>query len=93
MSTFPTSLCKLQFIPHRSRWKRPDATRPIKVNIVLPLVFLVLCGFLVVFPLFGDEPELVGVAMAIIFSGVPVYAVFVAWKTKPTWLRKILSKY
>ena len=75
------------------RWKRPDAPRPIKVNIVLPLVFLVLCGFLAILPLFGDEPQLVGVAMAIIFSGVPVYAVFVAWKNKPLWLKKMLSEY
>jgi len=74
------------------RWKRPEAERPIKVNLFLPIVFLLLCGFLVVFPLFGDEPELVGVAMGIIFSGVPVFLIFVAWKSKPRWLMKLSNQ-
>ena len=40
----------------------------------------------------SDNWELVGVAMAIIFSGVPVFLIFVAWKSKPRWLKKLSSK-
>ena len=73
------------------RYKRPDLERPIKVNLLLPIIFFLLCGFLVIMPLFST-PELVGVAMLIIFSGVPVYLIFISWKSKPLWLRRIISK-
>ena len=38
------------------RWKQPDLERPIKVNIVLPIVFFVVCSFLILMPIF-EEPE------------------------------------
>lgn len=73
------------------RYKRPDLPRPIKVNLILPIIFFVICGFLIVLPLF-TTPALVGIAMLIIFSGVPVYLLFIYWKNKPSWLRKVLSE-
>ncbi|XP_063882580.1 Y+L amino acid transporter 2-like isoform X2 [Scylla paramamosain] len=33
------------------RWKYPDMERPIKVNIIVPIAFLLVCGFLVFLPL------------------------------------------
>ena len=38
------------------RWKQPDLERPIKVNIVLPIVFFIVCSFLILMPVF-EEPE------------------------------------
>jgi len=73
------------------RWKRPDLPRPIKVNIIFPVVFFLTCGFLVVMPVF-EEPHVVGVGLAIIASGIPVYAVFIGWTSKPAWLRKGIVK-
>ncbi|XP_037088836.1 large neutral amino acids transporter small subunit 2-like [Pollicipes pollicipes] len=61
------------------RWKMPDAPRPIKVNIVLPILFLLVCVFLVTFPIYMTPVE-VGVACGIILSGVPVYLVCVLWR-------------
>jgi len=69
------------------RWKRPDLPRPIKVNILFPVVFFLTCGFLVIMPVF-EEPHVVGVGLAIIASGIPVYVVFIGWTRKPAWLRK-----
>lgn len=56
-------------------WMRrtnPDAKRPIKVNIIVPLTYLLICSFLVVSSCY-IEPVSVGVATLIILSGIPVY--------------------
>lgn len=71
------------------RWKKPELPRPIKVNIVFPILFFIICGFLVIMPVF-EEPHVVGIGLAIILSGVPVYAVFIGWRSKPTWLRQAI---
>ena len=42
------------------RWKQPDLERPIKVNIVLPIVFFIVCSFLILMPIF-EEPEVLHV--------------------------------
>ena len=97
------------------RWKQPDLERPIKVNIVLPVVFFIVCSFLILMPIF-EEPEVgrdensikssfkgeyfakladaqqnpdihfnnqvVGIGLALIFSGVPVYLLFIYWTNR-----------
>ncbi|KAK3921848.1 Large neutral amino acids transporter small subunit 2 [Frankliniella fusca] len=69
------------------RHSKPDLHRPIKVSIVLPLIFFVICTFLVTFPCYVSPVE-VGVGIAIILAGIPVYFVFIYWKNKPDWLTK-----
>ena len=34
-----------------------------------------------------DDPMLVGVAIGILVSGIPVYLVFIHWTSKPKWLK------
>merc|ERR1719510_1255264 len=60
------------------RWKQPERERPIKVNIILPITFFLVCIFLVCLPI-GVHPKTVLVGLAIIASGVPVYLIFVHW--------------
>ncbi|XP_015181592.1 PREDICTED: Y+L amino acid transporter 2 [Polistes dominula] len=67
------------------RYKRPDLHRPIKVSIALPVIFFIICTFLVILPCYVSPWE-VGVGIIIIFSGIPVYWIFIHWKNKPTWL-------
>ncbi|XP_054282679.1 Y+L amino acid transporter 2 [Macrosteles quadrilineatus] len=67
------------------RLKRPNAKRPIKVNILLPITFFIICAFLVVLPCYV-KPWEVGVGIIIILSGIPVYLIFIHWKNKPRWL-------
>ncbi|XP_066597360.1 Y+L amino acid transporter 2 [Prorops nasuta] len=67
------------------RYKRPDLQRPIKVPIILPIIFFIICAFLVTFP-FCVSPWEVGVGLAFILSGIPVYGIFIHWPSKPKWL-------
>ncbi|XP_047367016.1 Y+L amino acid transporter 2 [Vespa velutina] len=67
------------------RYKRPDLHRPIKVSIALPVIFFIICTFLVILPCYVSPWE-VGVGIIIILSGIPVYSIFIYWKNKPIWL-------
>ncbi|CAG0913590.1 unnamed protein product [Notodromas monacha] len=67
------------------RYKIPDAKRPVKVPTILPICFLAMCLFLVVFPVFERWQEVLA-AILITGFGVPVYFTFVWWQTKPAWL-------
>ncbi|KAK7072563.1 Y+L amino acid transporter 2 [Halocaridina rubra] len=73
------------------RWKRPEMERPIKVNILVPIAFLLICGFLVFLP-FYVRPLEVGMGILITASGIPAYFLFVYWKNKPMIVQKMLRK-
>ncbi|XP_046735255.1 Y+L amino acid transporter 2 [Diprion similis] len=67
------------------RHKCPDLHRPIKVYIALPIIFFMICIFLVVLPC-HESPWEVGIGTGLILSGIPVYLIFIQWKRKPRWL-------
>ncbi|XP_054711197.1 Y+L amino acid transporter 2-like [Uloborus diversus] len=73
------------------RYKQPDLERPIKVNILLPAIFLVVCAFLVTFP-FYVSPWETGMGIAITLSGIPVYMLTIFWKNKPDFYKKAIRK-
>ncbi|KAL4712931.1 hypothetical protein ACJJTC_012001 [Scirpophaga incertulas] len=74
------------------RYKRPELTRPIKVNLLLPIAFLIICTFLVVFSCIRC-PQEVGIGVAFILLGVPVYCVFIKWQDKPSWLQTACNSF
>ncbi|KAF0299047.1 Y+L amino acid transporter 1 [Amphibalanus amphitrite] len=82
------SICGLLYL----RWKDPHRERPIKVNILVPVVFLLICGFLVFMPLYVKPVE-VGMGILITFTGVPAYMVFVYWKKKPAWALRAIARF
>lgn len=59
------------------RRTNPDAKRPIKVNIIVPLTYLLICSFLVISSCY-IEPVAVLSATAIILFGIPVYYITIA---------------
>lgn len=73
------------------RVKQPKLKRPIRVSLVLPIVFFVTCAFLVLLP-FYVSPFETGVGAAITFSGIPVYMVTIYWKSKPRLYKRSISK-
>ncbi|XP_017032993.1 large neutral amino acids transporter small subunit 1 [Drosophila kikkawai] len=64
------------------RHKRPDLPRPIKVNLALPIIFMVSCVALVLLPNL-DEPGNLLVGIGITLAGIPFYYIFIAWQKKP----------
>ena len=64
------------------RWKKPDIPRPIRVNLIVPIAFVLICIFLIILPCF-EAPIEVGMGALITLSGVPVYYFGVVWQDKP----------
>lgn len=64
------------------RWKRPNAVRPYKVWIIVPIIISLAALYLLITP-FWKEPKESSYALVFILAGIPVYIIFVWWeKTK-----------
>ncbi|XP_022069736.1 LOW QUALITY PROTEIN: solute carrier family 7 member 10a [Acanthochromis polyacanthus] len=73
------------------RKKRPNLARPIKVNMLVPITYMIFWAVLLGFSLYS-EPVVCGLGMVIMLTGVPVYFVGVQWKEKPKWIYRLLEK-
>lgn len=62
----------------------------LQVPLWIPIVFVILCAFLVIVPCY-ERPYEVGMGILITVSGIPAYFFGVAWKSKPLWFQKINS--
>ncbi|KAB1276888.1 Large neutral amino acids transporter small subunit 2 [Camelus dromedarius] len=72
------------------RWKKPNILRPIKVNLLFPIIYLLFWAFLLVFSLWS-EPVVCGIGLAIMLTGVPVYFLGVYWQHKPRCFNKFIE--
>lgn len=72
------------------RHTRPKLVRPIRVNVLVPIAFVVICFFLIVMPCV-EAPYEVGMGALITLSGVPAYYFGIYWKDKPEWYRKFMG--
>ncbi|XP_046750516.1 Y+L amino acid transporter 2 isoform X1 [Diprion similis] len=64
------------------RWAQPNLPRPIKVNLIFPVVYIIATLFITLVPMYA-EPMETAYGCLMILSSVPVYFLFIAWKNKP----------
>ncbi|XP_055699130.1 Y+L amino acid transporter 2 isoform X2 [Phlebotomus papatasi] len=72
------------------RWAQPNLPRPIKVNLIFPIIYLLATIFVTVVPMYASPVE-TGYGVLMISSGIPVYFIFISWKNKPKWFRKLMG--
>uniref|UniRef100_A0A1I7SZD4 Large neutral amino acids transporter small subunit 1 n=1 Tax=Caenorhabditis tropicalis TaxID=1561998 RepID=A0A1I7SZD4_9PELO len=65
--------------------------RPIKICIIWPILFFIMCLFLLILPFFHNDPWELVCGVFLVLSGIPVYYVFIhnAWRPKmmeTTWI-------
>ncbi|XP_077287882.1 large neutral amino acids transporter small subunit 1 isoform X2 [Arctopsyche grandis] len=68
------------------RWKQPDLARPIRVNLIFPILYILASIFVTVVPMIASPVE-TGYGCLMILSSVPVYLAFISWKNKPQWFQ------
>lgn len=73
------------------RWKNPKLSRPIKVHIGVPIVFVLICIFLLILPVI-ESPLIVLGGLVITLSGIPVYFFGVYWQEKPKTFQNFMGK-
>jgi len=72
------------------RYKRPNMERPIKAPLWVPIVFVIICAFLVIVPVYVAPYE-VGIGVLITIVGIPFYYVGVVWRNKPEGFTKFFA--
>ncbi|XP_074650674.1 large neutral amino acids transporter small subunit 1-like [Tubulanus polymorphus] len=72
------------------RYTEPDLKREVKVNIIIPIIYMILSVFLLIFPWFTAPVES-AIGLAFVLSGIPFYWFGVCWKNKPASIRNAIS--
>uniref|UniRef100_A0A0N4ZBP1 Large neutral amino acids transporter small subunit 1 n=1 Tax=Parastrongyloides trichosuri TaxID=131310 RepID=A0A0N4ZBP1_PARTI len=74
------------------RRTKPDAPRPIKVNLIWPTIFFIGCMALVIVPIIG-APRDTAIGISIMLTAVPIYLIFIAWKSKPKFIHSLSNGF
>ncbi|XP_055385096.1 Y+L amino acid transporter 2 isoform X2 [Condylostylus longicornis] len=74
------------------RWAQPNLNRPIRVNLIWPVIYLLATIFVTVVPMYASPVE-TGYGVLMILSSVPVYFLFIAWKNKPKWFQNTMGGF
>merc|ERR1719312_1872460 len=70
------------------RYYHPEWERPIKVNYIFPVVYILATIFITVIPMYASPVE-TGIGIGIIATGIPVYFIFIYWKNKPRFIQRL----
>ena len=74
------------------RWKHPEFERPIKVNLVFPFSFILMTLAITILPMI-QQPVETAIGFAMIGSAIPVYFIFIKWKSKPAVVGRLLASF
>ncbi|XP_053506078.1 cystine/glutamate transporter-like isoform X1 [Ictalurus furcatus] len=87
---FFIALVTLGLLVHRYRF--PDHPRTFKVPLAVPVIFTVVCFFIVGLSLYSD-PWNTGCSFAVTFTGIPVYYLTIKHSYIPNRWRKAINYY
>ncbi|XP_053544031.1 cystine/glutamate transporter-like [Ictalurus punctatus] len=87
---FFIALVTLGLLIHRYRF--PDHPRTFKVPLAVPVIFTVVCFFIVGLSLYSD-PWNTGCSFAVTFTGIPVYYLTIKHSYIPNRWRKAINYY
>ncbi|KAF5291150.1 hypothetical protein FQA39_LY14392 [Lamprigera yunnana] len=73
------------------RWKAPHLERPIKVNLIWPILYLLATVFVTAVPMIASPVE-TGIGLLMILTSIPVYVIFILWTNKPKCLLRQIMK-
>ena len=73
------------------RWTQPNLERPIKVNLIWPVIYL-LCTIFVTAVRMVASPVVTWIGLLMILTSIPVYLIFIYWENKPQWFVKATNK-
>lgn len=73
------------------RWTQPNKERPIRVNLIFPIIFIAATILLTILAII-DNPENTLYGTLMMLSSIPVYYIFIAWKNKPKGIQRAMSK-
>ncbi|CAD5216601.1 unnamed protein product [Bursaphelenchus okinawaensis] len=80
--------CGLLYLRHTKPPK--DYPRPLQVGLVWPIIFLLGCVFLIVFPII-QAPMDTAIGIGIMLTGVPVYFIFVLYRRKVPFIDRVMD--
>ncbi|CAI2354500.1 unnamed protein product [Caenorhabditis sp. 36 PRJEB53466] len=63
--------------------------RPIKISLVFPITFFLMCLFLLILPFFHSDPWELIYGVFLVLSGIPIYALFVYNQWRPNFMQNI----
>lgn len=72
------------------RYAQPNLPRPIRVPMVFPIVYLLATVFVTVVPMYASPVE-TGYGVLMILTAIPVYIIFIAWRSKPKWFNRSMG--
>merc|ERR1711953_459759 len=72
------------------RYQHPEWDRPIKVNLIFPILYIIASIMITVVPM-AASPLNTAIGTGMILTGVPVYFLFIYWKNKPAIIKRILG--
>ncbi|XP_060080147.1 cystine/glutamate transporter-like [Ylistrum balloti] len=72
------------------RYTKPDEHRPYQTMFFVPLVMLVVNIAVLVLAIY-QKPQKMGIGLAILFSGIPIYWFGVLWEPKPKCFRDFIA--
>lgn len=74
------------------RYKLPDLERPLKVPMIIPILYLLFSFFLVILPIWVSPVES-SIGIFFMLSGLPVYYLTANWQNKPRRYQLLIDQF